>query len=161
LTAAGFWTRLGLSGAANLHFGIFVAFAVIYPSVELFFLRIQTKWVALVLIAIGTLAALAVHDWSTMIVLWTTVITAAAFIRFRGIGPELTWWNDFRSRFQRKPKFHVVRHGDQRHMAEPDNVHESIDPILEKISKNGIASLTQSERRALDRARARLLKKRS
>ncbi|MEY2574697.1 MAG: hypothetical protein QOF80_184, partial [Verrucomicrobiota bacterium] len=34
-----------------------------------------------------------------------------------------------------------------------------IDPVLEKISKHGINSLTASERRALDRARARLLKK--
>jgi len=33
-----------------------------------------------------------------------------------------------------------------------------VDPILDKISKSGIGSLTASERRQLDRARNRLLK---
>ena len=36
---------------------------------------------------------------------------------------------------------------------------ESIDPLLDKISKSGINSLTASERRTLDRARNQLLKK--
>jgi hypothetical protein len=42
-------------------------------------------------------------------------------------------------------------------VVEPDDV-SSIDPILEKISKFGIGSLSESERRQLDRARKRLLK---
>ena len=53
LTVGGLWTRLGLAGSGALHFGIFIAFAAIYPSVEMF-LRIQAKWVALVLAAIST-----------------------------------------------------------------------------------------------------------
>src|SRR5438067_7952516 len=61
LTVLGFWARFGLAGSAALHFGIFVGFATIYPNVEMF-LRIQMKWVALIFIAIGTLAALANHD---------------------------------------------------------------------------------------------------
>ena len=48
---------------------------------------------------------------------------------------------------------------DPRRVVEPENVYDSIDPLLEKISKSGINSLTVSERRALDRARNRLLKK--
>jgi ribosome-associated translation inhibitor RaiA len=43
--------------------------------------------------------------------------------------------------------------------ADPDDVYTSIDPILDKISKFGIGSLTASERRQLDRERERLLKK--
>ena len=46
-----------------------------------------------------------------------------------------------------------------RRVVEPEDVHVSIDPLLEKISKSGINSLTASERRALDRARNQLLKK--
>jgi hypothetical protein len=42
---------------------------------------------------------------------------------------------------------------------EPDDVYASIDPILDKISKFGIGSLTVNERRQLDRERERLLKK--
>ena len=158
LTVAGLWTRLGVAGSITLHFGVFVAFAAIYPQAEML-LRIQAKWVALILAGIGTLAALANHDWASIIMLWTTIATAVAFIRLRGIGPELVWWSDLKSRWQPKPKFHVVPRSAPRRAVEPENVHESIDPVLEKISKQGINSLTASERRALDRARNRLLKK--
>jgi len=158
LTIVGLWTRLGVAGSTTLHFGIFVAFAAIYPQAEML-LRIQAKWVALILAGIGTLAALASHDWASIIMLWTTIATAVAFIRLRGIGPELVWWNDLKSRWQPKPKFHVVPRAAPRRTVEPESVHESIDPVLEKISKQGINSLTASERRALDRARTRLLKK--
>ena len=159
LLMPGLWARFGLAGSATVHFGIFIAFAAIYPHVEMFFLRIQVKWIALVLIAIGTLAALAGHDWASLITLWATIVIAVAFIRLRGIGPELVWWNELKSLWQPKPKFRVVPRSTPRRASEPENVHESIDPVLEKISKQGINSLTTSERRALDRARARLLKK--
>jgi len=158
LTIAGLWTRLGVAGSTTLHFGIFVAFAAIYPGVELLF-RIQAKWVAIILAVIGTLAALATHDWAEMITLWTTIATAVVFLRLRGIGPELVWWSHLKARLQPKPKFHVVPRSASRHGVEPQNVHESIDPVLEKISKHGIKSLTPSERSLLDRARNRLLNK--
>jgi membrane associated rhomboid family serine protease len=158
LTIAGLWGRFGLAGSAALHFGIFIAFAAIYPNVEML-LRIQAKWVALILAAIGTLAALANHDWASLIVIWTTIATAVSFVWLRGAGPELEWWNGVKSRWQPKPKFQVVPRSTPRRVVEPENIHESIDPVLDKISKQGINSLTASERRALDRARNRLLKK--
>ena len=158
LTIAGLWARFGLAGSAALHFGIFIAFAAIYPNVEML-LRIQAKWVALILVAIGTLAALANHDWGSLIVIWTTIAMAMSFVWMRGAGPELEWWNGLKSRWQPKPKFQVVPRSTPRRVVEPENIHESIDPVLDKISKQGINSLTASERRALDRARNRLLKK--
>jgi hypothetical protein len=158
LTIAGLWGRFGAAGSATLHFGIFIAFAAIHPNVEML-LRIQAKWVALILVAIGTLAALAGHDWAGMIMLWTTIATAIAFVWLRGNGPELVWLSDLKSRWQPKPKFHVVPRSAPRRIVESESVHDSIDPVLEKISKHGINSLTASERKALDRARNRLLKK--
>jgi len=150
--------RVGVAGSPALHFGIFIAFATIYPNVELL-LRIQAKWVALALAAISTLQLLSYRDWSAMAVLWVSIAAAFFFIRLHGVGPELVWWSNLKSRLQPKPKFHVVPRSAPRRVAEPENVHESIDPVLDKISKHGINSLTVSERRALDRARARLLKK--
>jgi hypothetical protein len=44
-------------------------------------------------------------------------------------------------------------------VVEPDDVYASIDPILDKISKSGMGSLTETEKKNLDRARNRLLKK--
>jgi rhomboid family protein len=154
----GLLERTGIAGSPALHFGIFIAFVTIHPNVELL-LRIQAKWVALALAGISTLQLLAYRDWSAMAVLWVSVAVAFFFIRLRGIGPELAWWGNVKARWQPKPKFHVVPRAAPRRVVEPENVHESIDPVLEKISRQGINSLTASERKALDRARARLLKK--
>ena len=159
LTSLGFWMRLGVAGSVNVHFGIFLAFAAIHPDVETAFIRIQMKWIALILVAIGFLTALAYHDWANMLILIATIVTAVSFVRMRGAGPELEWWTTLKSRLRPKPKFHVVTRDVPRRSAEPQNIHESIDPVLEKISKHGINSLTASERRALDRARSQLLKK--
>ena len=158
LTIWGFWRRSGLSGSPALHFGIFVAFATIYPRVEMF-LRIMAKWVVIVLAAVYTFQLLAGHNWSDLAVVWASIATAFAFIEFRGAGPELAWISNLRQSFRPKPKLYVVQKAASRRVVEPDDVYSSIDPILEKISKSGIGSLTDAERRQLDRARARLLKK--
>ncbi len=159
LTLAGFWVRLGVAGSATVHFGIFLAFAALYPNVEMMFLRIPMKWIALILVAILFLAALASRDWASILVLIATIVTVFAFVRMRGAGGGLEWWGAIKARLQPKPKFHVVTRDVPRRSAEPENIHESIDPVLDKISKHGMNSLTASERRALDRARNRLLKK--
>jgi membrane associated rhomboid family serine protease len=161
LTIWGLWQRSVLTGSWALHFGVFVAFATIYPRLELF-LRIMAKWVAVILAAIYTFERLAYHAWSDLVVVWTSIGAAFLFVELNGAGPELAWWNTFKSRFASKPKYHVLpkpraRPGSGR--AEADDVYMSIDPILDKISKFGIGSLTASERRQLDRERERLLKK--
>ena len=161
LTIWGLWERCALAGSPALHFGIFVAFAAIYPRVELL-LRIQAKWVALILAAVYTLQLLAYHAWSDLVVVWTSIGVAFLFVELNGAGPELAWWNAVKARFASRPKYHVVpkprpRPGNGR--AEADDTQASIDPILDKISKFGIGSLTASERRQLNRERERLLKK--
>jgi membrane associated rhomboid family serine protease len=158
LTLLSFWAPTRFATSTALHFGIFVAFATIYPNVELF-LRIAAKWVALILVAIGTLSALAARDWQTLVVLWTSIGAAFLFIELRGAGPELAWWSNLKARIGPKPKFHVVQNTRARRVVDPDDVYASIDPILDKISKFGIGSLTANERRQLDRERDRLLKK--
>src|SRR6202008_787252 len=107
LTAWGFWNRSGLAGSPALHFGIFVAFAAIYPRVELF-LRIMAKWVALILAGIYTFQLLAYHAWADLVVVWTSVGAAFLFIELRGAGPELAWWNALKERIRPKPKYHIV-----------------------------------------------------
>jgi hypothetical protein len=52
-----------------------------------------------------------------------------------------------------------VQKSASRRVVEPEDVSAAVDPILDKISKSGIGSLTDSERHQLDRARKRLLKK--
>jgi membrane associated rhomboid family serine protease len=158
LSLLSFWTPTTFATSTALHFAIFVAFAAIYPNVELF-VRIMAKWIALIFVAIGTLSALAMRDWQSLVVLWTSIGAAFLFIELRGAGPELAWWSNLKGRFRPKPKFHVVQKPRPRRATESDDVYASIDPILDKISKFGIGSLTSNERRQLNRERERLLKK--
>src|SRR6266704_3109248 len=160
LTIWGLWERCAIAGSPELHFGIFVAFATIYPRVEML-LRIQAKWIALILAAVYTFQLLAYHAWSDLVVVWTSIGAAFLFVELNGAGPELVWWNAFKARFASRPKYHVVPKPQPRASGgrtEPDDAQASIDPILDKISKFGIGSLTASERRQLDRERERLLK---
>ncbi|PYK75733.1 MAG: hypothetical protein DME42_01770 [Verrucomicrobia bacterium] len=156
LTLWGLGQRTGLAGSVALHFGIFVAFATIYPSAELL-LRITAKWSAVILGAIYVLQLLAYNAWTDLAVLLTSIAVGLCFVRLREVGPELVWWENLKARLQPRPKFKVVpKPGPARR--DDDDISEAVDPILDKIAKSGIGSLTPSERRILDRARDRLLK---
>jgi membrane associated rhomboid family serine protease len=157
LTLWGLGRQTALVGSGTPHFAVFVAFVTIYPNAQ-FFLRIPAKWIFLILAAIGTLSALAAHDWQSLVVLWTSIAAAFLFIEWRGAGPELAWLKNLTFSIRPKPKLYVVQKSSERRVVEPDDVYASVDPILDKIAKSGIGSLTVSERRALDRARNRLLK---
>jgi membrane associated rhomboid family serine protease len=158
LSLWGLWARTGIAGSGPLHFAVFVAFVTLYPNVQ-FFLRIPAKWIFVILAAIWTLTALAANDWADLVVLWISIGVAFAFIEARGAGPELAWIPNLKSRFKPKPKLYVVQKSSMRRAAEADDVVESVDPILDKISKSGMGSLTENEKKILDRARNRLLKK--
>lgn len=158
LTIWGLAGRISYGGSDAAHFGIFVAFAAIYPNVELLF-RIQAKWMALVFGAISVLQYLAQNAWPQLAAFLLACGFALYFIRMRGFGPEIGWLSNLKEKMQPKPKFQVVPKATPRRAPEPENVHESIDPLLDKISKHGINSLTPAERKALDRARNQLLKK--
>lgn len=155
LTIWGLLGRISYGDSSALHFGIFIAFAAIYPNVELF-LRVQAKWVALVFGAISFLQLLAANAWPQLGAFLLSVGFALFYMKMRGSEP--TWLTTFRDRLSPRPKFQVVPRTSPRRVVEPENLDESIDTILEKISKSGIGSLTAGERRALDRARNRLLK---
>lgn len=160
LSVWGLWQRTELAGSNMIHFGVFVAFAAIYPSVEMF-LRVQAKWVALILVGAYSLQLFAFHVWSQLAVLWLSVALAAGFVQLRGAGLELAWLRDWPARLRSKRALRVVPAAPAPRVAEPEDIYDSIDPVLDKISKSGIGSLTASERRALDRARNRLLNKSS
>ena len=158
LTLWGLNTRTGLAGSGALHFAVFAAFVTLYPNVQ-FFLRIPGKWVFAILAAIGTLSSLAARDWQSLVVLWASIALAFAFVEMRGAGPELAWIANLKDRLRPKPKLHIVQKSTMRRAVEPDDVYASVDPILDKIAKSGMGSLTETERKILDRARNRLLKK--
>jgi hypothetical protein len=157
------WSLFGIhwiyGGPYELSIGMFIAFAALYPNVE-WFGWITLKWLAFAGIVLASMQHLPQHAWGYLSVLWT--MCAASFLYIRSLQERISapaWLERIRNSLRPKPKFHVVPKASSRRVIDPEDDLDSIDPVLEKISRSGIGSLTASERRALDRARARLLKK--
>ena len=136
---------------ANL--AVFLAFAALYPGAQLLF-QITAKLFALVLLGLSVLQLLAGRQWIEMLVLLATAFLAYYAIR-QGSALNL----DFVARLRpvthrtKSPRLRLVKNPDD----EPVDPHRIIDPLLEKIYKDGLASLTRREREQLEHARAVLL----
>ncbi len=158
-----------------LHFGVFVAFATLLPGAQLYG-YVAAKWVAIALLVLLTAAFFSRAGYEDLMVLWSTSAVAYFGVRYASVGGEaFSFFGNLRERFPRKtalrgvrPRLKPRRAIDTSEPPEPvgavssyrgGDVHESIDPLLDKISKHGLASLTHSERATLERARVSLLRK--
>lgn len=150
-----------------IDFGVFIAFVTIYPNV-VFFFGILAKWLAAALLAIWTLADLAANSpasFTHLLILWGSVAVAFFGTRYAGVGGGFSMLGTIRERLPQrtvpsgvKPRMKPRRAIDTRSDSAGD-VHDSIDPLLEKISRHGLASLTHGERATLEKARVSLLRK--
>lgn len=145
-----------LNGYATI-FGVFIAFATLYPGMELniFFVTMTATIWAYILLAGYSVAYIAWREWTSLGVLWIDAAVGYFGMRLIGAGYGFTWLTDWieerrAARLARKHNLRVMKETKQS---------ESIDDILEKISKQGVGSLTAKERAALERARANLLKR--
>ena len=160
-----FFCLLGFTGVGGMNymggygsiFGVFVAFATIYPSAEInfCFVCLCAKHWAYALLGVLTLANVAFHEWTSLGFLWGDAGIAYLGMRLLGVGRGMEWLTDWvEERRARKlaaeRNFKIVK--------EREAV-ESTDAILDKISKHGVGSLSSSERAVLERARTNLLKR--
>ena len=161
LTLCGLLTKTNypFAGSGILHLALFVSFATIYPNTAPFF-SVPSKWmVALVLGGIG-LFCVAYHDWPLLLVAWISSVVAYIATRRAGVGDGWNLFEGLRERLLQPTAPRVARtkllsRGD----TEPVDALDSVDAVLDKISKHGMSSLTQNERATLERARASLLKR--
>lgn len=143
----------GCYGSINLTIGYFVAFATLYPNLE-YWGWITMKWLAFAGIVLSSMNYLPGHDWPGLTDLLATCGASFGYIRFLQGGGSVEMPEGIKRIFRRRPKFRVVPREEM-----DDDPLDSIDPLLDKISKHGISSLTARERRQLERARENLLKK--
>lgn len=148
-------------------FAVFIAFATLYPGAALLF-GILAKWFAVVLVGIYTLMFLAANAWVDLLMLWTTVTLGHGFVRYeQGRLPLPQFSLRQLLNWRRRPKLRVLPNPDvparptrRRPVVEvEEDAVESINPLLDKIARSGLASLTAKERARLEKARAELLKK--
>jgi membrane associated rhomboid family serine protease len=148
-----------LAGAWYVHFGVFTAFALLYPRAELLF-GIQARWFALVLGAISLLQAIAARSAADAITLVVSTVAAWGVLTHAGF----MLWPRRDGFFEPHPRRRDLRPPKPRARRGPEPA-ETVDPeaamdrLLEKISQGGIGSLTAAERRELDRLREALLSK--
>jgi membrane associated rhomboid family serine protease len=141
-------------GSGNVHLALFVAFAMLFPDAEIYFGGLLARWVAAGLVAIQSLIDISNRDWIGLAMLSCGVGVAAIGVHspFRRVTEWLGEWRE-RGQIARRQQQAAAR----RLVEEKRN--QSIDPILEKISREGLPSLTRDERARLERARIELLKR--
>jgi len=136
-------------------FGVFIAFATLYPRVEIniWFVNLYAMYWAFALLGVLTLVDL--RDPVGLGALWLDAAIGYLSMRLIGAGYGMTWLTDWieERRALRLAKRHQIR------VMKDAQATETIDQILEKISKQGVSSLNAKERAALERARADLLKR--
>ncbi|HEY8902880.1 MAG TPA: rhomboid family intramembrane serine protease [Chthoniobacterales bacterium] len=145
-----------IAGSGSIHFAVFVAFVVLYPRAEIFF-SLQARWVALVLLGIYSAQDVVNRLWVDLGTLWLECASAIVMLRLSGAtAASFDSWLPVREeepRRESRPK--PTRKEDK---ADVD-LCDSIDPLLEKISKHGIDSLTKRERLRLEQARHALIER--
>lgn len=155
-----FGSGIVLAGAGSAHFSMFIAFAVITPGAMLMF-NISARWFAIGFFVFNSLILISYQDWTRFAALWLDVATTILFLRKCGVRSLQTPESNFhfptiaeaRSILPKKSATST-----KQSFAQADPMH-SIDPILEKISKHGIGSLTSAEKSRLEKARAALIEK--
>ena len=137
-------------------FGVFVAFATIYPgAMPLMWVPVSARILVWILIGVSSLVDLAAHDYASIFMLFACSGVAYMSMRLIGAGYGSNWfasWWDAR-RMQRLARQHQFK------IVEERKATDSIDAILDKISRKGVNSLDAVERATLEKARAKLLKR--
>jgi len=132
---------MGCAGMMQLEFGVFIAFATLYPraKISIIILTLDAWVMAAIFVGINALQCLAARDWISLLLLAANVGTAYAFIRFEKGELKLP------SMPKLIPK--VTKPAQSSKSSTP-----GVDDILDKISRHGMQSLTAEERRILDQA---------
>jgi len=137
-------------------FGIFIAFATLYPNVAMLF-GLLAKWVALVLVGVYSLIALSNRNWIALLSLWSTVGFASSFVLY--VQGRLTFPTLSKPEPPTRPRFRESKPLTAKTIVGAtvkDTSMAEVDALLDKIAQSGISSLTAKERARLDAAHKNL-----
>lgn len=159
LLACSFFFRLPpIMGAENVLWGMWVAFVAVYPHMEIFFFRVKVIWFTAVLIGIMSLIYLSDRLWLPLGLLWFSTAVAAIYVRSLGVATGFGFFDRIHEWFETRRMERLAKQNNIRAIKAQEKV-ESIDNILDKISKHGMGSLTPIEKKILERASADLIKR--
>lgn len=166
LTGAGLWLAFNfndysqLLGASAAVLACVIAFATLFPEREItlllfFFLPVtlKAKYLAIAAIAIDLIPVMT-HQASPVAHLAHLGGAALGYVYIKSLGYGVTprwllWWQSLKNIF--KPRRPSKR--TQRRLSREEFIREQVDPILDKISREGMQSLTREERKILESAK--------
>ena len=178
LTWTHYLPEAGVVGASAGIFGLIAAFAMVFWDREITFLimfiipvRMRAKYLLIALAVIGVLGIISkeggiAHGAHLGGMIWG-VLFVLLFIQGGTWNGAEPWWRRLKDRFTVRRERNVVTtdggaraysHGDGsgETVKEVDYVETEIDPILDKISREGIHSLSDRERAILEQARKKM-----
>ena len=144
-------------GASGGVCAVLLAFSTLLPELEItaliFFvipLRMKAKWLGRAVIATSVVFQLFAtgHDPVAHVAHLGGALAGWFYTRRLGYGSPFFLQSWFRDRQRSRRRLEA--------MSSTEFISEEIDPILDKIAREGIHSLTRSERRALERGRDKI-----
>lgn len=157
----------GCMGMREWEFGVFIAFATLYPRVQLsmIFFTVEVWVLAAIFVGISMLTTIASQDWIGLLILTGQIGSAVAYVRYEQGALTLPKIPTFKatppaSRNAPNPTRSSGGKVSPAPAAPKVKKHSpAVDDILEKISREGMHSLTPDERRVLDQASEDLQKR--
>ncbi len=153
-------------GASAAVLACVIAFATLFPDRQITFLlwfiipvSIKAKYLALILVALDLVPVLQ-HAPSNVAHLAHLggALLGYLYIKQLGYGSTprwMTWWESLKAGMRPRRRARPAR----RELSPEEFMREKVDPILDKISREGMQSLTREERATLDAARDLMEKK--
>ena len=172
LTVVAFVVGLAMGGGAmaglrSIQFIVLLLWIAEYPR-RPFFFGIPAWIVGAVLVALQVLSYIAIRDLAGLASLVVTFFVAAVVARRFGLLSDLSWVPGRRGSAPRirqgggvrapqaaAPRTPRAARAEQKAAARQASDHERMDALLEKISEQGIHSLTPAERKELEALRER------
>lgn len=172
LTVVAFVVGLAMGGGAmaglrSIQFIVLLLWIAEYPR-RPFFFGIPAWIVGAVLVALQVLSYIAIRDLAGLASLVVTFFVAAVVARRFGLLSDLSWLPGRRGSAPRirqgggvrapqaaAPRTPRAARAEQKAAARQASDHERMDALLEKISEQGIHSLTPAERKELEALRER------
>ena len=153
-------------GSESAFLAILVAYATLWPDRPIMF-DVTAKWWAIIFT--GATSWYMVVTWGPVFLGHLGGVAAGyLFVKVAGYSPSPAWLEKIESFFRRfrrnkpepqYPTFKVPKPLPPEDMDTEEYISKEVDPILDKISREGMQSLTAREKRILERARQKMDKK--
>ena len=160
---SGIWGMYALFGTGGAHFCLFMAIAFLYPNVCFWITPIKIKWVAAALFAVYILQFMYQRDGLGCLIHVSNTTMTYFIMRRYGLTPRFERVAEAFSAALPRPRRktpaalpYTPKMVPRPELREDRVVVTKIDAILEKISRRGLDSLTDDERKQLERASTEL-----